>query len=212
MTGLAISPDQQQLAASDGNGNIHFLKWPSLEIISKSKVSDSPAWCVAYSPSSGKLFVGCGDNRIYEMGTQPEAKPEVLATGKDWITKITISKSGTIAAGEVSGGLHVLANAESSSEVSKTFNAKSGVWSLLWSGEETLLVGTRKDGISRVGRSWDWITEPKRSQEESEKTDEQAEAGTEETTPEPATPEPEVKEEAKAAEKSKPGENPDTNQ
>lgn len=175
VTGLAISPDQQQLAASDGNGQIHLLKWPSLEIIGKSKVSDAPAWCVAYGSNSEQLLVGCGDNRLYQIASQPEAKPAVIATGKDWITKLAVSKTGSVAAGEVSGGLHVLTDIDSPPSISKSLTAESGVWSLLWSGEKTLLVGTRKNAIARIVQSWDWMPDPippKESENKVKTTDE----------------------------------------
>ena len=35
VTGLAISPDQQQLAASDGSGHVHLLKWPGLNRLAR---------------------------------------------------------------------------------------------------------------------------------------------------------------------------------
>ncbi|MEC8475065.1 MAG: WD40 repeat domain-containing protein [Planctomycetota bacterium] len=165
VTGLAISPDQQQLAASDGSGHVHLLEWPSLESIGKMKISDSPAWCIAFSLSGEQIFVGCADNHLYQIASQADSEPQVLMSGKDWITELSVSSSGEIAAGEVSGGIHVISDFQSPASITKSFRSKSGIWSLYWNGEEQLLVGSRKHGVARIGRSWDWIAEKTSEQE-----------------------------------------------
>jgi WD40 repeat protein len=183
ITGLVISPDHQQLAASDGSGQVHLLKWPSLEIIGKSKISESPAWSIAYVPAGNQLIVGCGDNKLYRVENQPDAKAEVIATGNDWFTKLAVSVTGTIAAGEVSGELLLLSDSNSPSAMQKTFTSKSGVWSLYWNGDQELLVGTRKHNISKLGRSWDWVPETQDTEKENA-TDETTSGETTEAKPE----------------------------
>ena len=182
VTGLAISPDQQQLAASDGSGHVHLLKWPSLESIGKMKVSDSTAWCIAFSQSGDQIFVGCSDNHLYQIASQADSEPQVLMSGKDWITKLAVSSSGEIAAGEVSGGIHIISDFQSPASTTKSFRGESGTWSLHWNGQEELLVGSRKHGVARIGRSWDWIAEKMSEQEPSAGQDESSQ-----TEPEPET-------------------------
>lgn len=198
ITGLAISPDQKQLAASDGSGQIHFLQWPNLEPAGKSKISDAPAWCVAYVPEGNQVLVGSGDNQLYQLANKADAEATVVATGQDWITNLAVSSGGDVAAGEVGGNLHMISNGIATTPVIKTFTASSGIWSLCWKGTRELLVGSRKDGISRMGRSWDWVAEVKQSEGETvpdedsneESSEEPKEAATEENesaeTPEKA--------------------------
>ena len=47
------------------------------------------------------------DNHLYQIASQADSEPQVLMSGKDWITKLAVSSSGEIAAGEVSGGIIV---------------------------------------------------------------------------------------------------------
>ena len=54
----------------------------------------------------------------------------------------------------------------------KTFNAESGVWALNWNKDQELFVGTRKNGIARIGRSWDWVPEPSTEESSTESTEE----------------------------------------
>lgn len=204
ITGLAISPDQKQLAASDGSGQIHFLQWPNLEPVGKSKISDSPAWCVAYAPEGDQVLVGSGDNHLYQLGNQADAEAKVVATGQDWITNLAISESGEIAAGEVGGNLHMISNGMTATPVIKTFTSSSGVWSLCWNGTQELLVGSRKDGISRMGRSWDWIAEPKKSESETVPDEASNEEASEAASKE--------KETAQTSESAETPENPESNQ
>ncbi len=153
VTGLALSPDQTQLAASDGGGHVHLLKWPELEPIGKIEVSEESAWCVAYDYSS-YLLVGSSDRHLYRSEAKPDAKAEVLAKGTDWITELAISPSGQVAAAEVGGRLHFPTGGGSES-----MQAESGVWALCWNGDAQLFAGTRKNGILIAGQSWKW-TEP----------------------------------------------------
>jgi WD40 repeat protein len=155
VTGLALSPDGTQLAASDGGGHVHLLKWPGLEPIGKIDVSGETAWCVTFVENGSHLLVGSGDRQLYRCEAKPDAKAEVIAKGTDWITDLAVSPSGQVVAAEVGGKLHF----PSGSNVD-TMEAKSGVWAICWSGDSELLVGTRKDGIVSASRAWKW-TEPK---------------------------------------------------
>lgn len=172
VTGLAVSPDRQTLAASDGSGHVHLLKWPTLEKTGKVKVSETPAWCLSFLPDGNQIVVGCGDNHVYRIDNRVDAKPEVIATGKDWITNLSVSNSGHIAAAEVSGSVHIISHASSGVRSPKTFNAESGVWALNWNKDQELFVGTRKNGIARIGRSWDWVPEPSTEESSTESTEE----------------------------------------
>lgn len=155
VTGLALSPDGSQLAASDGGGHVHLLKWPELELQGKIDVSEEPAWCVAYVEEGSHLLVGSSDRHLYRCEAKADAKPEVVAKGTDWVTELAVSPSGQIAAAEIGGRLHFPTTGGTDS-----MYAKSGVWSLCWNGDGQLFAGTRKDGIVMAGRSWKW-TEPK---------------------------------------------------
>jgi WD40 repeat protein len=169
VTGLAISPDGSQLAASDGGGHVHLLKWPELEPLGKIDISDDSAWCVAYIDQGSELLVGSGNRRLYRCAAKPDAKPEVVATGTDWVTELAVSPSGQIAAAEIGGRLHFPSTGGTDS-----MYAKSGVWALCWNGEGQLFAGTRKDGIVIAGRSWKW-TEPKPAVAETAKAEESKE-------------------------------------
>jgi WD40 repeat protein len=161
VTGLALSPDHKQLAASDGGGHVHLLKWPELEPVGKIEVSDESAWCVAYDYGS-ILLVGSSDRHLYRCEAKPDAKAEVMAKGTDWITELAISPSGQVAAAEVGGHLHFPTRGGSES-----MQADSGVWALCWNGDGQLFAGTRKNGILIAGQSWKW-TEPQPAPVESE--------------------------------------------
>ena len=167
VTGLAISPDQSTLAASDGSGHVHLLKWPSLEPAGKIKISDQPAWCVVFVDSGKSLLVGSSDRNLYKCDAADGAKPTSIAKGTDWITQLAISPSGQVAAAEVGGRLH-FANTGGTDSM----DASSGVWSLCWNADSQLFAGTRKDGIVVAGRSWKWApieppaTEPVPANEE----------------------------------------------
>ena len=154
VTALVFSPDGKRIAASDGHGHVHLLSWPSLESIGKIEVSDQPAWAVAFIDQGNALIVGSGDNNLYRCPATPDAKPQSIAKGRDWITQIAISPAGQVAASEVSG--RVLFTTSGGVE---SIEAKSGVWALRWNGDGQLLAGTRKHGVVVAGRSWKW-TEP----------------------------------------------------
>ena len=151
ITGLAFSPDGKHLAASDGAGHIHLLKWPSMEKSGKIKVSEETVWCVAFSNDGAKLFSGSSDRNIYSCEAKADATAESIAKGKDWITRIAISKSGQLAASEVGGRLHFPSLGGTDS-----IDATSGVWALCWNGKDQLIAGTRKDGLVAARRSWKW--------------------------------------------------------
>ena len=105
ITSLAFSPGENQLAATDGDGKVHLLKWPELESIGTISVSDVTAWCVAYKDES-TLVIGSEDRNLYHCQAKPDAKPDSIAKGGDWITRIAVSEDGQIAASEVSGKIH----------------------------------------------------------------------------------------------------------
>jgi WD40 repeat protein len=151
VTGLAISPDQSILAATDGSGHVHLLKWPTLEPAGKIKISDQTAWCVAFVDDGKSLLVGSSDRNLYKCDARDGATPKSVAKGTDWITQLAISPSGQIAAGEVGGRLHFPSTGGSDS-----MDAASGVWALCWNSDRQLYAGTRKDGIVVAGRSWKW--------------------------------------------------------
>ena len=179
ITGLALSPDESVLAATDGGGHVHLLKWPSLETAGKIDISDDTAWCVAFVYEGSKLLVGSADRNLYLVDPVDSAKPKSIAKGSDWITRIAVSPSGQVAASEVGGRLHFPSMGGTDS-----MDADSGVWSLCWNEKSQLFAGTRKDGIVIAARAWTF-TEP---------------------TPEPEEPEEEeVTQEAAAAEASDAG-------
>jgi len=91
ITSLAFSPDKSQVAATDGEGKVHLLKWPSLETTGTVTISDDTAWCVAYSGDSKSLVVGSADRNLYRVAAKADAKPESIASGSDWITRIAVS-------------------------------------------------------------------------------------------------------------------------
>ena len=155
VTGLAISPSGKQLAASDGGGHVHLLKWPELESIGKIKIGEETAWCVAYADDGKNLLVGSGDRNLYRCEAKKDAEAISIAKGTDWITRIAVSPSGQAAASEVGGRLHFPSTGDVVS-----MDATSGVWSLCWNGDGQLFAGTRKNGIVMAGRSWKW-TQPK---------------------------------------------------
>ncbi len=156
VTGLAISPDQSTLAATDGSGQVHLLKWPTLEPAGKIKISDQTAWCVAFVDDGKSLLVGSSDRNLYKCDAVDGATPKSVTKGTDWITQLAVSPSGQVAAGEVGGRLHFPSTGGSDS-----MEAASGVWSLCWNADSQLYAGTRKDGIVVAGRSWKWTaTEP----------------------------------------------------
>jgi WD40 repeat protein len=154
VTGLAFAPDGSQLAAADGGGHIHLLKWPELESLGKIEVSEQTTWSIAYVDGGKHLLVGSSDRNIYRVEAKPDAKAESVAKGTDWITQLAVSPSGQVAAGEVGGRLHFPTTGGADS-----MDASSGVWTLCWNGDSQLFAGTRKDGIVTAGRSWKW-TEP----------------------------------------------------
>ena len=160
VTGLALSPDHSQLAVSDGGGHVHLLSYPQLEVVGKIKLSEESSWSVVYSLDGKHLFAGSSDRNLYRCAAEPEAKPESVAKGTDWITRLAVSPAGQIAAAEVGGKLHF-----PSLGGSHSMDAKSGVWSLCWQGDEQLFAGTRKDGITVATRSWKWA-EPAAPSEE----------------------------------------------
>ncbi len=184
VTGLAISPDRTQLAASDGGGHVHLMKWPGLEAAGKIEVSDQTAWCIAYVDDGKSLLVGSSDRNLYRCEAKADAKAESVTKGSDWITQLAVSPAGQVAAAEVGGRLHFPTTGGSDS-----MDAASGVWSLCWNGDGQLFAGTRKDGIVIAGRTWKWAEPTPPAKAEPAK-----EAKAEEPKPEPKA---EMKEAAK---------------
>ncbi|KAA5546099.1 hypothetical protein FYK55_04170 [Roseiconus nitratireducens] len=151
ITDLAVSPDATKVAATDGAGKVHLLKWPELDSIGVISISDETAWCLSFTQDSESLVVGSADRNLYQVRAAPDAKPESIAQGTDWITRIAVSPSGQIAASEVSGKIHFADGSKLT-----TIGAESGVWALCFGGPGQLLVGTRKNGIVTAGQSWTW--------------------------------------------------------
>ncbi len=170
VTGLAISPESTQLAASDGAGHVHLFSWPKLEPQGKIKFSDETVWCVAYA-APGTLLAGSSDRNLYQAEAKADSKAVSAGKGSDWITQIAISPSGRVAVAEVGGKVHFpqatpeAGNATAAKYTlgSDSMKATSGVWAVQWNaapqGDEQVLVGTRKNGVLVAGRSWKW-TEP----------------------------------------------------
>ena len=196
VTGLARSPDGKSIAASNGGGHIHLLQWPELTDGGKIEVSKETLWCVAYM-GADKLIAGCSDRMLYQCEAKPGAKAESIAKGTDWITQIAISENGHVAAAEVGGRVHFPSVGGIDS-----MDAKSGIWSLCWNGNDVLFAGTRKDGIVSAGRSWKWSEAKKPEPDpepEPEVVAEDKKEMTAETTKEPAA-EPEKKKKKKKKE------------
>ncbi|MEM6473168.1 MAG: hypothetical protein AAF802_26640 [Planctomycetota bacterium] len=153
ITCLAFSPSGETIAASDGDGAVHLLSWPGLESKGKITISENTAWCVAFE-NEETLVVGSADRGIYRAalgGSTTEEQPaaEKVASGGDWITRISASPTGQIAASEVGGKVHFLGSAAS-------LQAESGVWALCFTEGGKLLVGTRKSGIVSARQQWSW--------------------------------------------------------
>ncbi|MCC9601759.1 hypothetical protein LOC67_14460 [Stieleria sp. JC731] len=148
ITCIALAPNGQGVAASDGEGKVHLISWPAFEVIGAISVSNETAWCIAYENES-TLLVGSGDRNLYRVEATPDSKPVSLAVGTDWITRLAVSPSGSIAASEVSGKIHLVSGGEAT-----TLEAYSGVWSLDFSNPGRLFVGTRKDGINVAKQTW----------------------------------------------------------
>ena len=72
---LAWAPDGKSLAATDGDGHAHLLKWPSLEIIGEVHLGDEPAWCIAFVDDKTCL-VGSGDRNLYQVNVSDFVIPE----------------------------------------------------------------------------------------------------------------------------------------
>lgn len=192
ITSLAFSPAKTQLAATDGDGKVHLLKWPELESVGVITISEETAWCTAYE-SDASLIVGSADRNLYRVEAKADAKPVSIAKGTDWITRIAVSDDGQIAASEVSGKIHFASGGSVS-----TIGAESGVWALCFHGSGQLLVGTRKNGIVLAGQSWTWKPIVAKAVTEEAATEASAEPAAEEATPaaEPAAEEKPTEEKA----------------
>lgn len=149
ITCISVSPGGNQIAAADGTGKVHLLKYPELESVGTIDVGEGAAWCVAYAGNNETLVVGSADRHLYRVDAKAGAKPESLARGTDWITRIAVSESGEVAASEVSGKIHF-----SSGGSVTTIGAESGVWALCYGAPGQMLVGTRKNGVVVAGQSW----------------------------------------------------------
>jgi len=213
VTGLAISPESSQLAASDGAGHVHLFSWPQLEPQGKIKFSDETIWCVAYTTPS-TLLAGSSDRNLYQAEAKADSKAESVGKGSDWITQIAVSPTGRVAVAEVGGKVHFPqakpeANRGTGTKYTlgnDSMKATSGVWAVQWNtapqGDEQVLVGTRKNGVLVAGRSWKW-TEPAK-QKAPASTETETETETEETNSEKDMQKEEPKETAEKPEPKKP--------
>ncbi len=155
ITDIAFNAAADRVAISDGGGTVHLYSWPALEPGGKIKISDSPAWSVRFNADSTALLVGSGDRTLYRCEATDAAKPEPLFQGSDWITRLAISPSGSIAAGEVGGKIYVLANDKpASGKVVAAGTAPSGIWAVHWASPTSLMIGTRKHGIQSLAQTW----------------------------------------------------------
>lgn len=150
ITCIAFSPSGDRIAASDGEGIVHLLAWPSLESKGTIKIGEETAWCVAFQDAE-TLIVGSGDRKLYKCQASDQAEANAIASGSDWITRLAVSPNGQIAAAEVGGKIHFASGGSVT-----TIGSESGVWALCFNGESELLVGTRKDGVVVAGQSWGW--------------------------------------------------------
>jgi len=158
ITDIAFNAAVDRIAVSDGGGVVHLFTWPALEASGKIKISDSPAWCVRFNADSTALLVGSGDRKLYRVEAKDAAAPEVLLQGTDWVTRLSISASGSIAAGEVGGKVFVLASDKpTGSPVQPAGVATSGIWAVYWASPSNLLIGTRKNGVLSLGQSWSFV-------------------------------------------------------
>ncbi len=138
----------RRLAASDGGGHVHLLKWPSLGVDRQDRGQSRKRLGVLPLLTTDKnLLVGSSDRNLYRCEAKPDAKAESIAKGTDWITQLAVSPDGQVAAGEVGGRLHFPSTGGTDS-----MDAASGVWALCWNGDGQLV---RRDsqGRNRFGRS-----------------------------------------------------------
>jgi len=155
ITDIDFSAAGDRIVLSDGGGLVHLFTWPAMEPAGKIKVGDSPAWAVRFSPDASILLVGSGDRHLYRCAAADGAAPEVILNGTDWVTRIAVTTTGAIAAGEVGGKVYVLANANPPTpDTPPAGTAPSGVWALHWSGPSRLMVGTRKNGVMPLEQAW----------------------------------------------------------
>ncbi|MGV3483817.1 MAG: WD40 repeat domain-containing protein [Planctomycetaceae bacterium] len=161
ITDIAFNHTTDRIAVSDGGGTIHLFSWPALEPDGKIKISDAPAWCVRFGKDSATLLVGSGDRNLYRCEAKDGAKAEPLMQASDWMTRLAVSPTGTIAASEVGGKVFVLASeqpAEPKPEPAAT--APSGIWAIHWASPTRLLIGTRKHGVVALAQSWSLAAAP----------------------------------------------------
>ncbi len=152
---VAFSPDGSRIAASDGSGTVHWVSWPEFAATGKTKISEEATTDVKFVDDN-TIVVGSYDRHLYRCEAKPDATPESILSGGDWITKIALNSNGQIAASEVDGAVHVTSLAGGGSELS----APSTVWSVAWNGPTELFVGTRKNGVVIAAQSWS-LTERK---------------------------------------------------
>jgi len=158
ITDIAFNGAADRIAVSDGGGVVHLFSWPALEPGGKIKISDSPAWCVRFNADASALLVGSGDRKLYRVEAKDAATPEVLLQGTDWITRLAISASGSIAAGEVGGKVFVLASDKPTGTPTQPAGVSpSGIWAVHWASPSNLLLGTRKNGVLSLGQSWNIV-------------------------------------------------------
>ncbi len=156
---INFSPEGDLLAVADGAGHVHLLKWPALETVADITVCDQPVWSVVFA--DGGLLAGAANNRIYRCERSGGEAKEV-AQLKDWVSRLAVGSNQLVAAAELNGRVQILS--ADGQPVGEASTAPSGVWSLHWTPNGTLLVGTRKHGVKMMQQSWSW-TEPKPAEE-----------------------------------------------
>jgi len=152
---IQFSPAGDLLAVSDGGGHVHLLKWPSLEETAAITVCDQPVWSVVFAGNG--LVAGAADNRIYYL-EQSGGEAKEIAKLTDWVSDLAVGPTGLIAAAEIGGRVQIMTS--EGQPVGAPADAPSGVWTLHWTNDGKLLVGTRKHGLQMMQQTWNWVEPP----------------------------------------------------
>ena len=150
---LRFSHTGDQLLVADSSGTLTLCSWPELEPVVTVKVADQPLWSIAVAEDY--VLVGAADNGIYRLDSDAQEAREVARLG-NWVSSLSLSPSGLVAAAELGGAVHVLTAA--GQPIGRPLRAASGVWNVEWTGEGDLLVGTRKHGLQVMQLAFQWAT------------------------------------------------------